>query len=469
MSSEVTGNGQVMSVQPVKDAGESIGNEGSREDKQSLLTDNLVENSETSHQRISRAKTTINVFTINVWGLKFVAKNRLERFKAISEFVNSSDYDVVFMQELWLDTDYLEMKQRIKVKFPYAHNFDSGIIGSGTCIFSRCPLQEANFHEFSINGYPTNFWHGDWFAAKGIGVCQIDYEGFDIHLYVSHYHANYKPSHDIYLSHRVSHAFESALWIKLASSAADLTIYAGDFNTESTSLPYKLLRAIAPLHDCWSETHTANDPGETSECGYNSYTVPCAGNGNGKGHRIDYVMHCAGPNIVARATKCSLPMARRVPGKNFSYSDHEGVEATIEMTRTHDMVADNTAVAYRRGNSLHDQPRRCEVIKEAMEVMDRALVATGYYKARYLVITIVLVILLCLMFIPTFFLRDSSGWVFVIVDLSLFLPRFIVTIALVIFFLMGTLFTKRERNAQVTCKKHLKLLLDASSDKRKNS
>ena len=64
------------------------------------------------------------------------------------------------------------------------------------------------------------FWHGDWFAAKGIGVCQIDYQGFDIHLYISHYHANYHPNHDIYLSHRVSHAFESAQWIKLASSAA---------------------------------------------------------------------------------------------------------------------------------------------------------------------------------------------------------------------------------------------------------
>ncbi len=28
------------------------------------------------------------------------------------------------------------------------------------------------------------------------------------------------------------HSVESALWIKLSSSSADLTIYAGDFNTE---------------------------------------------------------------------------------------------------------------------------------------------------------------------------------------------------------------------------------------------
>ena len=84
-----------------------------------------------------------------------------------------------------------------------------------------------------MNGYPTNFWHGDWFASKGIGVCQIrlsstsededhDIDYFDIHLYVSHYHANYDPTNDIYLGHRVIHAFESAQWIKLASSSADL-------------------------------------------------------------------------------------------------------------------------------------------------------------------------------------------------------------------------------------------------------
>ena len=58
---------------------------------------------------------SIKLFTLNVWGLKFVSKNRKERFKAIAEFLNRSDYDVVFMQELWLDEDFNEMNDR------YAH------------------------------------------------------------------------------------------------------------------------------------------------------------------------------------------------------------------------------------------------------------------------------------------------------------------------------------------------------------
>ena len=130
-------------------------------------------------------------------------------------------------------------------------------------------LQDANYHEFAMNGYPTNFWHGDWFASKGIGVCQIKFNRndnqseihdsyFDIHLYVSHYHANYDPCNDIYLGHRVIHAFESAQWIKLTSSAADLTIYAGDFNTDPLSLPYRILRNVANLKDAW-ECNYQND------------------------------------------------------------------------------------------------------------------------------------------------------------------------------------------------------------------
>ena len=140
-----------------------------------------------------------------------------------------------------------------------------------------------------MNGYPTNFWHGDWFASKGIGVCQIRFNRnetesqrkanyFDIHLYVSHYHANYDPSNDIYLGHRVIHAFESAQWIKLTSSAADLTIYAGDFNTEPLSLPYRILRNVATLQDAWEWNygdnleHQCNNRGCTNEVNVHIFT-----------------------------------------------------------------------------------------------------------------------------------------------------------------------------------------------------
>ena len=82
--------------------------------------------------------------------------------------------------------------------------------------------------------------------------------GFNIHLFVSHYHAtyDYNPVTDVYLGHRVVHGVESAQWIKLSSSSADLTVYAGDFNTEPKDIPYQIVRHVTPLryptlHHCF--------------------------------------------------------------------------------------------------------------------------------------------------------------------------------------------------------------------------
>ena len=40
-------------------------------------------------------------------------------------------------------------------------------------------------------------------------------------------------------------ALEAAQWVKLTSPGADLTIYAGDFNTEPGDVPYRILRYVA--------------------------------------------------------------------------------------------------------------------------------------------------------------------------------------------------------------------------------
>ena len=37
-------------------------------------------------------------------------------------------------------------------------------------------------------------------------------------------------------------ALEAAQWVKLTAPGADLTIYAGDFNTEPGDVPYRILR-----------------------------------------------------------------------------------------------------------------------------------------------------------------------------------------------------------------------------------
>ena len=60
----------------------------------------------------------------------------------------------------------------------------------------------------------------------------MNVQGLSINVFVSHFHAEYDRGDDIYAGHRVMQALEAAQWIKLTSAGADLSIYAGDFNTE---------------------------------------------------------------------------------------------------------------------------------------------------------------------------------------------------------------------------------------------
>lgn len=42
----------------------------------------------------------LNVITLNCWDLKFLSKNRLQRIRAIAQYLNEQKYDLVFLQEV---------------------------------------------------------------------------------------------------------------------------------------------------------------------------------------------------------------------------------------------------------------------------------------------------------------------------------------------------------------------------------
>ena len=55
-----------------------------------------------------------------------------------------------------------------------------------------------------LPGYPHKVLHGDWWAGKGVGLCQLDWQGLTVNLLVSHFHAEYNRRDDVYLGHRVA-------------------------------------------------------------------------------------------------------------------------------------------------------------------------------------------------------------------------------------------------------------------------
>lgn len=158
-------------------------------------------------------------------------------------------------------------------------------------------------------------------------------------------------------AHRLVNSWEFA---KLARQAADVGRYviaAGDFNSVPTAVPMTFIRDHALLNDAWVETHkhvrspssvgvpSAVDAihmyGVTADSPLNSYSAgknlePYAKKFQGK--RLDYVLY--GPPAHASAgsraplLRCidtKVMLTEDVPGTNYSYSDHFGLEATFEI------------------------------------------------------------------------------------------------------------------------------------------
>ena len=246
---------------------------------------------------------------------------------------------------------------------------------------------------------------------------------------------------DVYLGHRVIHALESAQWIKLASSSADLTIYGGDFNTEPTDVPYKLLKYLTPLLDSWEEVHGI-EGGESCDAPANSFCNQSLLERYPDGKRIDYIMFQPGPNVQAEATSCTLPLPNRVPNKNYSYSDHEAVSATIRISK--DTQSFRSAPEYKRHMSLKCRHDTLSAVKESKKIIEKSKRHVDWDGMFFTILCVSLLIVLILSFIPIAVLdKDYHAYV----EVGLFIPRFLLSMAIILSGLMATLFNKRERNS----------------------
>ena len=125
---------------------------------QKKSTGQIMASRESSSSNSDDDSVTIKVITLNCWGLYGVSKFRKERIEAIGTYLSESEFDLVLLQEVWCSEDFQTIQRLTIQGLPYSHYFGHGVIGSGTCILSKYRLNNANFHEFTMNGYPTKFW-----------------------------------------------------------------------------------------------------------------------------------------------------------------------------------------------------------------------------------------------------------------------------------------------------------------------
>ncbi|CAF2401120.1 unnamed protein product [Rotaria sp. Silwood2] len=326
----------------------------------------------------------LRVLTLNIWGVHYVAKLIDKRIQALINHLISpeGDYDIIGLQEVWSKTDYLYIRDQIKIIYPYSHYFLSGLIGSGCCMFSKHPIIGVYEHRYSLNGFPHKIQHGDYFAGKLICLCKILIDGHVVNVYNTHLHANYHHviPKDIYLGHRICQAYELIQFIESTSSAdtTHLTILLGDLNLTTDDLGFQLIRGILQLNDSFLQRinkdifdPTVGNNGLTCDLLDNPYVVPYQH--QGEGERIDYILYRArNDNVKCLEAYPTLHKVQNDPNGLY-YSDHLAVYALFEIDENAPEkkikpLEDIEIVDEKTREKLHSA---CIIVEESIQRMQR--------------------------------------------------------------------------------------------------
>ncbi|XP_026491372.2 putative neutral sphingomyelinase [Vanessa tameamea] len=321
----------------------------------------------------------LKIFTLNCWGIPIVSKDRKKRIEAIAEYLLKSSHNIVCLQEIWSENDYLYLKDRLHSYLPYSYYFYSGVLGSGLCVFSKWIIQDVFFHQWPLNGYIHKIHHGDWFGGKGVGLCRIQCNNRLVNVYCTHLHAEYNED-DIYLAHRVLQAYSTAEFVSLTTPPADVSILAGDLNTAPGDLSFRLITQVPALIDPCGFESIINKNIEklsgTCDNINNSYSDPKLVKVCPEGKRIDHILFHVNRSLEAEIVNFGNPLADRVPGEQFSYSDHNAVSLELKLTPS------NNKSKHRQTS---EEERFQDTIEEAIKVCKEATVTIA--KSRKIFLT----------------------------------------------------------------------------------
>ena len=218
---------------------------------------------------------SLNILTLNCWGLKYIAKLRRERLYEIGHqiAIAAPQPDIVGLQECWTQEDYCSIRRLTSTILPYGKFYHSGIFGGGLAILSKYPIVNSSMVQYPLNGRPTAFFRGDWFVGKGVACASIllpssapgRLRGEIVEVFCTHLHAPYeREPNDSYLCHRTAQAWEIAKLMRAAAERGHTVIGLGDFNMVPLSLAHQLIEAHAPVRDVWRVLHPESSLGAAS-------------------------------------------------------------------------------------------------------------------------------------------------------------------------------------------------------------
>ena len=146
------------------------------------------------------AMSELRVLTLNCWGLRFFSKLRKERLAAISDRLADTHYDVIALQEIWVESqDWQYMRAVCGDRYPYGKFFLTGAFGSGLAIMTRYPIVSMETHMFRLTGTPIYVQEGDWIAGKACGRITMAHPQLGlVDVYTSHVRSLTNVSHTLF-------------------------------------------------------------------------------------------------------------------------------------------------------------------------------------------------------------------------------------------------------------------------------
>jgi len=140
----------------------------------------------------------IRILTLNCWyvplitkadkrDMKWMSHQRVIRIRALGEALSRSQYDIICLQELWVEESFAYIQSKVRHYAPFSHFFFAGFLGSGLAIFSKWPIVDTSMYPFRLNGRPAAFWRGDWYAGKGVASTLLQHpSGRLVEVFTSH-------------------------------------------------------------------------------------------------------------------------------------------------------------------------------------------------------------------------------------------------------------------------------------------
>ncbi|WFD31489.1 sphingomyelin phosphodiesterase [Malassezia sp. CBS 17886] len=331
---------------------------------------------------------TVRVLTLNCWGLKYVSRRRRERLRAIADALAASPYDVIGLQEIWVESeDWVYTRDLCADAFPHATFFLTGAFGGGLGILSRYPIVDTSTHMYSLTGTPVYVAEGDWIAGKACGCATLQHPTLGlVDVWNTHLTAvGGQVGPETRRAYRVVEALELAYRCRASAERGRHVVCVGDLNSLQDSLCLRILTSIGGLRDSMDavgakaahmDTVTCDAPANTWTAGKTLDHVARMH----AGKRLDYILF-RGPASGEQRLRC---VAHRVvftdlaPGLGVSYSDHFGVAATLVAAASG--ARDPGSSAYARASASDTD----SVLGEVVPVLHSALVTARSQQRTHL-------------------------------------------------------------------------------------